>query len=91
MNKIKLQLGLITKTVGVSEYVAEIELLESLRRHQSGDWGDVCEERRRLNEEALRDGFRILSVYHAQKTHRRYFIITEADRSVTTILLPNEY
>jgi hypothetical protein len=61
-----------------------------LVRHLAGDWGDVCLEDREANDEAVRDGSRILSAY-TLKTGEKIWVITEADRSVTTILLPDEY
>ena len=61
-----------------------------LERHLSGDWGDTCESDARANEEALRSGNRIISWYQVSK-ELRIMIITEADRSATTILLPEEY
>ena len=61
-----------------------------LARHQSGDWGEVDEEDRQLNEEALVHGDRILSAYRTLKGVKLW-VITEADRSVTTALLPDEY
>lgn len=61
-----------------------------LVRHLAGDWGDVCLEDREANDEAVRDGSRILSAY-TLKTGEKIWIITEADRSVTTCLLPSEY
>lgn len=64
--------------------------LPFLIRHQSGDWGDVAEEDRRENDLSVRDGFRILSAYRLQDG-TKFWVITEADRSVTTILLPEEY
>ncbi len=63
---------------------------EFLARHLSGDWGDVGPEDWRLNNEALQDGTRLLSVYHTAKGVTLW-MITEADRSQTTILLPDEY
>lgn len=60
-----------------------------LWRHVCGDWGTVCQEDRQANEEAVFHGLRILSVYKI-KTHD-IWVITEADRSITTILLPEEY
>jgi hypothetical protein len=60
-----------------------------LARHATGDWGELCAFDRRQNEIALRDGYRILSSYEISAG--RVWIITEADRSVTTILLPEEY
>ena len=60
-----------------------------LARHAKGDWGDLCAFDRRQNEIALRDGYLIFSSYEISVG--RVWIITEADRSVTTILLPEEY
>lgn len=60
-----------------------------LQRHCTGDWGDVCEEDRALNDEALAEGSRLLSAYTVNG--EKLWIITEADRSVTTFLLPDEY
>ena len=60
-----------------------------LARHATGDWGELCAFDRRQNEIALREGYRIFSSYDASA--ERVWIITEADRSVTTILLPEEY
>lgn len=67
----------------------QIDLLALLARHHTGDWGDVCEEDRESNEEALVMQLRILSSYQFAKDS--IWIITEADRSVTTILLPSDY
>jgi hypothetical protein len=62
---------------------------EYLARHATGDWGELCAFDRRQNEIALREGYRVLSSYEVPVG--RVWIITEADRSVTTILLPEEY
>ena len=61
-----------------------------LYRHASGDWGELDEEDKRENELSLTQGFRLLSAYRL-RSDERLWIITEADRSVTTILLPEEY
>lgn len=61
-----------------------------MRRHHAGDWGDVGDEDRQTNDEALKDGNRLLSAYHL-KDGTKIWIITEWDRSVTTILLPEDY
>ena len=61
-----------------------------LRRHASGDWGEVDAEDERANDQAVGHGLRILSVYETA-TGERLWIITEADRSSTTLLLPDEY
>lgn len=64
--------------------------LELLRRHVSGDWGDLCDEDREENVLSVKEGYRILSAY-TLPTGVTVWIITEADRSATTILLPEEY
>lgn len=64
--------------------------LAFLQRHQCGDWGDVGEHDRNENEFSLSQGFRLLSVYRT-KLGARLWVITEADRSSTTLLLPEEY
>jgi hypothetical protein len=63
---------------------------EFLSRHLRGDWGDLCQEDKTENELSLKRGFRLLSSYPVTETHTLW-IITEADRSVTTLLLPSEY
>ena len=61
-----------------------------LERHALGDWGELCEEDRQANDEAIADDLRILSSYRLNDG-TKIWIITEADRSVTTVLLPEEY
>jgi hypothetical protein len=63
---------------------------EDIARHARGDWGEVCDEDRQENELSLAQGFRLLSVYR-DRSDVKIWIITEADRSVTTILLPEDY
>ncbi len=60
-----------------------------LARHASGDWGELCAFDRRQNELALREGLRVFSSYETPAG--RIWVISEADRSVTTILLPEDY
>lgn len=85
-------LGRIVATPGALELLSEarVEPLDLLSRHASGDWGKLGEEDRRENELSVRRGFRILSSYPVGE-NKKVWIITEADRSVTTILLPEEY
>ena len=64
--------------------------IQFLRRHMSNDWGEISEEDARENELSLREGYRLLSAYRTVRG-QRIWIITEADRSATTILLPSEY
>lgn len=83
-------LGYVCMTPGVLENIPRDEQLAALQKHAMGDWGDLCEEDRSENELSLKEGFRVLSAY-ASRAGVRFWIITEADRSVTTLLLPEEY
>ena len=85
-------LGKIYLTVGAKESLAESTQFpnEFLEKHQKGDWGIVGKEDSRENEFSVKNGFRILSAYKTQNDIKLW-IITEADRSSTTILLPSEY
>jgi hypothetical protein len=66
--------------------------LEFLERHMHGDWGELDEEDRKENQLSLKRGFRLLSSYRTSSVDRtKVWVITEADRSVTTLLLPEEY
>lgn len=60
-----------------------------LRRHQSGDWGELGDEDRQANDDALRRGGRLFSSYRVQG--EKVWVITEADRRSSTVLLPDEY
>jgi hypothetical protein len=64
--------------------------IEFLRRHMSGDFGELVDEDAQENELSLQEGFRVLSVYRTA-IGQKLWIITEADRSATTILLPSDY
>ena len=64
--------------------------IEFLRRHMSCDWGELSDDDVRENELSLEQGFRLLSNYQTGKG-QQLWIITEADRSATTVLLPSEY
>jgi len=86
----KFRLGRIVMTHSVMNSLSEEDIFTGIRRHQSGDWGDVCENDRAANDRALTEGTRILSKYHTPQGVT-FWIITEADRSVTTILLPEDY
>jgi hypothetical protein len=88
----KFSLGQIVATPGALRAFAESreEPFSFLYRHASGDWGELDAEDQKENELSLSEGFRLLSAYRL-KTGERLWIITEADRSVTTLLLPEEY
>jgi hypothetical protein len=85
-------LGRVYATPGALEALDESKQSaeEFLRRHQQGDWGELCDEDRRENELSLARGFRILSSYRTA-AGIKLWVITEHDRSVTSLLLPSEY
>ncbi len=66
------------------------DVQQSLRRHVRGDWGDCCPQDAQTNNAALLEGCRLLSAY-CDRSGTKFWIITEWDRSVTTILLPEDY
>lgn len=83
-------LGEVVTAEGASWTIDVRNIREALARHQRGDWGDCCPEDWQANEEALRDGHGLHSVYRSWKGDV-FWILTEPDRSVTTVLLPEEY
>lgn len=86
----KLALGLVVATPNALSHVSAEEISAAIQRHSSRDWGLVCKEDQQSNNEAFASGFRILSAY-ATTSGVRFWIITEADRSVTTVLMPEDY
>lgn len=86
----KFALGQVVITPGANAALDRQDVINSLTRHSSGDFGDVSEEDKALNEEAVDTGDRILSAY-LDRNGEKFWIITEWDRSATTILLPDEY
>jgi hypothetical protein len=84
--------GELVMTPGVAYLVQEGSLRPEkyLARHFAGDWGDLSDRDRAANDSALRDGERLLSSYQITPT-LKLWIITESDRSATTLLLPHEY
>lgn len=83
-------LGRLVSTPGALDAVPADQMLVALQRHIAGDWGDLCDEDRRENERALTAGDRLLSSYQTT-AGVKFWIITEGDRSATTVLLPDEY
>ena len=84
--------GFVVRTPGallalIDAQVSETSLVE---RHQAGDFGELCEEDRTANERSIEKGGRVFSSY-AVAPDTKVWVITEADRSVTTLLLPSEY
>jgi hypothetical protein len=82
-------LGQVVSTPGALEALTAEDMGNALFRHVCGDWGEVDHHDWRENDTSLREGFRLLSVYRSRG--KKFWVITEADRSVTTVLLPSEY
>lgn len=82
-------LGQIVITPNALTTINAEDINDGLRRHASGDWGNICPDDAEQNNEALQIGERLLSAYGEGR--RTFWIITEADRSVTTILMPEDY
>jgi len=94
----RFELGMIVATPGALETCSNVLMQKCLARHLTGDWGSVCDEDRQANDAALAHGDRILSAYPIDPAQpcegfgeNTLWIITEADRSATTFLLPDEY
>jgi hypothetical protein len=83
-------LGHLVATCPALQVVRPWEILSSLKRHAQGDWGEVCPDDHQANNKALESGGRLFSVY-TTALGDSFWIITEADRSATTILLPSDY
>ena len=86
----KFPLGEIVITATALKTIPPADVQRALARHARGDWGDLCHDDRRDNELSLKYGYRLLSAYCAADG-TKFWIITEADRSVTTVLLPEDY
>jgi len=86
---VRFPLGQVAITANASLRLATEMVLTALSRHASGDWGDLCPEDTLANESALQQGDRLFSAYG--QSADRFWVITEADRSVTTVLLPEDY
>jgi hypothetical protein len=87
---VKFPLGRTVITVPALAKLTPDDIDKAITRHVAGDWGDVDDDDRRENELSLKKGFRLFSVYHAHDG-TKFWIITEADRSATTVLLPEDY
>jgi hypothetical protein len=87
----KFKSGRVVATPGALKVLGQFDSVANyLERHLSGDWGNLSEEDVRSNERALTNGERLLSSYMTP-TNQKIWVITERDRSVTTLLLPEEY
>lgn len=83
-------LGDLFCTPGVQRAISPEEMSVALKRHLSGDWGNLDAEDKQANEQALQAGARLLSSY-TSTSGTKFYVITQADRSSTTLLLPEEY
>lgn len=82
--------GRLVATPNALDHISGTDIQAAIRRHLSGDWGEVGSEDRQTNDEALQRGGRLLSVYRTPEKVA-FWIITEHDRSVTTVLMPEDY
>jgi len=86
---INLDANVLVKVSSGSEAASE-DILLAITRHQAGDWGELSEEDRTTNDQALIQGDRILSAYRSARGVK-FWVISEASREVTTVLLPEDY
>jgi hypothetical protein len=86
----KFTLGGIVITPAADLKLPPLDISRALMRHCLCDWGDVSDDEKAANGRALQDGLRLLSVYH-DRNGVVFWVITEADRSTTTVLLPDDY
>ncbi|PKO38972.1 MAG: hypothetical protein CVU31_17945 [Betaproteobacteria bacterium HGW-Betaproteobacteria-4] len=86
-------LGQIVMTRGIADLVAvgKVDVLPLVSRHATGDWGELDAQDKQLNDDAVTSGGRIFSCYCQSLEVGKVWIITEWDRSYTTVLLPDEY
>lgn len=91
-NKVLFDLGQTVITIGAKQALLESSEspLKFLARHRVGDWGEICDADKRENDLSVRAGFRILSAYRTNR-NVKIWILTEATREITTLLLPEEY
>jgi hypothetical protein len=89
-SQIKFQTGQIVITPNALEQIPADDILNALNRHVAGDWGDLDPHDRLENELSLQNGLRLLSAYHTA-AGIKFWIITEASRAVTTVLMPKDY
>jgi len=90
VNRRTFALGRVVATPGALDALSGDEMRTALSRHRRGDWGDLCDEDKQENDFAIGRRIRILSAYRSS-AGVKFWIITEADRSATTVLLPDEY
>ena len=90
MGRVSFSLGRLLITPAARDVLTQDDLLTALNRHMRGDWGNVNADDRKENDLSVEKGFRILSAYETSE-REKFWIITEADRSSTCVLLPSDY
>ena len=83
-------LGKVVMTAYAREVLSGPDIISALSRHKRGDWGEISEADKKANNDALKHGNRILSAYTGVDGDK-FWVLTEADRSYTTIMLPDDY
>lgn len=86
----KLELGKVLTTEGVTKYLDRDDIVAALSRHERFDWGEMSPQDKLSNEADLVSGGQVMSKYTSEKGIP-FYVITEGNRSVTTVLLPHEY
>ena len=86
----KFPLGKTVISANAAQCLDSASIQVALKRHECGDWGELEEDDRLENERSLKEGFRLLSVFRSA-SGVRFYVITEADRSSTCVLLPEDY
>ena len=86
----KFNLGQTVITPNALNSIQPEDVQNAMLRHAAGDWGDVDDEDKAANDAALKHGHRLLSAYR-DRNQVKFWIVTEADRSATTVLLPEDY
>jgi hypothetical protein len=89
-SQFKFSPGRIVVSPAAHSRLSSDDIRKALNRHLNGDWGDLSKTDREENEDSLAKGHRLLSVYHSQDG-TQFWIITEADRSVTNVYLPENH
>lgn len=87
---VRVPLGRTVATPAALAALSQADIVAALRRHAAGDWGEMDVDDRAVNDDALKFGSRLLSAYRSE-AGVTFWVITEADRSVTTVLLPDDY
>lgn len=90
MNEIKFSLGKITVTQRARRTLTDEDIINALKRHQTGDWGDCSNDTKEENERALKEESRLFSIYHSSQ-EMKFYVVTEKDRKTTTVLFSDDY